>query len=370
MAPKVQVQPGFMPPGDDVMALVNEVGNSLKAILKNEQEVASLRKSESVATSDPQTVKTDGKKGSGEHVAEGSAQTLKAERSPAETSSSGGGVLPTKPSGMGKAEYSESSSSSASPSAMNKASPSASEGSPPSASGSPSAEGSASAGAPPGGDPSGAPPAGDPSAPAGGEAPAAAPSFQELVQMYSQLPPEDLQAHMAAIEQAAQAQGGGAGAPPAGPAAPGADMGAPPVGGPGPSAMPPPPPPPPSPSAGPGMPPPMGKSEAAGYMAELKKTQDQVGAIAEALTAVLTLPKRKSATGLSIIPMQKSEAPPASAKLSFEELKKNPSALHAELKKMTMPTSELKKSERDLVTDFYCRRISVEELAPLFQDKK
>lgn len=114
----------------------------------------------------------------------------------------------------------------------------------------------------------------------------------------------------------------------------------------------------------------MGKSEAAGYMAELKKTQDQVGAIAEALTAVLTLPKRKAVDGLHIVPFQKSEAPLAAATPSFEELKKNPAALHAELKKMTLPDSSLKKNERDLVTDFYCRRISVEELAPLFQVKK
>ena len=135
----------------------------------------------------------------------------------------------------------------------------------------------------------------------------------------------------------------------------------PPSAGPGPGAGGP----PPSPDM-----PPMGKAEAAGYMAELKKTQDQVGAIAEALTAVLTLPKRKAMDGLHIVPFQKSEAAPASARPSFEDLKKNPSALHAELKKMTMPDSELKKSERDLVTDFYCRRISVEELAPLFQVKK
>ncbi len=377
MAPKVQVQPGFLPPGDDVMALVNEVGNSLKAILKNEQTVADLKKSEKVATSDPQTLQPGGGKGSGEHVATSDPQVGlgKAERSPIETSSSGGGRLPVK-----KGEYSESSSSSSSPSGSPSASPFAKgEGSPhspsASASGSPSGSPSAGEGAPPEGSPEGAPPAGDPSAPAGGEAPAAAPSFEELVQMYSQLPPEDLQAHMAAIEQAAQSQAGAApgapgapaggppgmpGAPPAGPG-PSAGAMPPPSAGPGPSA--------PPPGAPPDMPP-MGKSEAAGYMAELKKTQDQVGAIAEALTAVLTLPKRKAMDGFHIVPFQKSEAAAVSARPSFEELKKNSSALHAELKKMTMPDSDLKKSERDLVTDFYCRRISVEELAPLFQVKK
>jgi hypothetical protein len=176
-----------------------------------------------------------------------------------------------------------------------------------------------------------APPA-DGAPPADAQAPAAGPSFEELVQMYSQLPPEDLQAHMAAIEQAAQSAGGAPGAMP------------PPSAPPSAGAMPPPSAPP---SAGPGMPP-MGKSERDDMLAELKKTQDQVAAVAEAVSAVLTMPKRKSMTGLNIIPYQGGDLKKSeTARASFEDLKKNPAALHAELKKMTMP-----------------------ELAPIFQEKK
>lgn len=113
----------------------------------------------------------------------------------------------------------------------------------------------------------------------------------------------------------------------------------------------------------------MGKSER-DFAADMKKMEEQLGAVAEAVTAIVTMPKRKAVNGLSIIPMQKSEAEVKTTKPSFEELKKNHSALHAELKKMTMPESGLSKSERDLVTDFYCRRIGVEELAPLFAEKK
>lgn len=358
MAPKVNVQPGFMTPGDDVMALVAEVGNSLKAILKNEEAMgkplAKSNGSETVATSDGQTIKEGGAKGSGEHVATSDPQTI----NKGETSSSGGGMLPTK---------------------MTKASPSAGdEGSPPSAGGSPSAdaggppmEGSASAGMPGEGDPSGAPPAEGAPPDAQAQAPAAGPSFEELVQMYSQLPPEDLQAHMMAIEQAAQGAAGGApggapgmGAPP--------DAGMPPGGG---GGMPPSAPPspgmgaPPSAPPSPGMPP-MGKSESY-FAAELKKTQDDLGKVTEALTAVLTMPKRKAINGLNIIPYQgdlkKSEP---TARPDFATLKANPAALHAELKKMTMPDSELSKKERDLVTDFYCRRIGVDDLSVIFTEKK
>lgn len=355
MAPKVQVQPGFMPPTDDVMSLVNEVGSALRTILKNEQDSAGkpLAKSEGehVATGDPSTVKPGGDKGA-PNVKTGDPQVGlgKGEASPG----SGGQMLPVKKG--------EESGGAPSPSASAGGEDSASAGGPPG--GSPSADE---------GSPSGAPPAeGAPGAGPGPEAPAAAPSFEELVQMYSQLSPEDLQAHMAAIEQAAQATAGAA------PGAPGAmpPGGAPPAG-PGPGAMPPPGPSAPSPGAGPGpsAPPPgappdpmLGKSEA-GFAAELKKTQDDLAKVTEALTAVLTMPKRKAVNGLSIIPMQKSETP-VSSKPTFEELKKNPAALHAELRKMTLPDSGLQKSERDIVTDFYCHRVDVNALAPLFAEKK
>jgi len=397
---KVQFQPGFLPPGDDIMALVSEVGDTLRSILKSEEDVGTaLRKSdggEHVATSDAQTIKEGGAKGSGEHVATSDAQTLKAEgsmsaeRSGAETTSSGGKRLPVKPSGMKKGSPSASESSSSS--SMAKGSPSASEssmskGSPsysasessmckgsPSEGSSPSAsagipEGSASSASegsamPPGdGSPSaddGAPPEGAPAegAPAEGmpgQEGAAGPSFEELVQMLSQLSPEDLQAHIAAAEQAQQMQSGGGnpgGMPPAGP----------PAGGMPPSAP---------PSAGPSAMPPMGKSEKDGVYAELKKTQDQLAAVAEAVTALVTMPKRKSINGLTFIPYQGGEMKKSEpARPSFKELKKNSAALHAELKAMTMPDSKLEKKERDMITDFYCRRISVDELAPIFDAKK
>lgn len=360
MASKIQVQPGFLPPTDDVMSLVNEVGSALRTILKNEQDGAGkpLAKSEGehVATSDPQTIKAGGDKGA-PHVKTADPQVGlgKAEVSGAESSGSGGAMLPVK-----KGEDS--------PGGSPSASPSASAGGEGSAGGPPGGSPSASAGGE--GSPSGAPPAeGAPGAGPGPEAPAAGPSFEELVQMYSALSPEDLQAHMAAIEQAAQAAAGAA------PGAPGAmpPGGAPPAGGPG--AMPPggapsaPPSPAPSaPSAPPAGAPPdpmLGKSEGT-VLAELKKTQADLAAVAEAVTALVTMPKRKAVNGLSIIPMQKSEAP-VSTKPSFEDLKKNPAALHVELRKMTLPDSGMQKSERDIVTDFYCGRVNVDALAPLFK---
>ncbi len=335
----VQVQPGFVAPGADVMALVQEVGQTLRSMLKNEQIASDLAKSEKVATSEGQTIKEGGKKGSGEHVATSEGQTLKAERSPTETSSSGGGKLPVK---KGSPSYSESSESS-----MSKASPSADEGAPGSEP-SPSAGGDAP---PPAGD-TGAPEApGDPAA--DGEAPAAVsgPSQAELVQMYAALPPEDLQMHIEAATQALQGQSGGAaGSPP--PAAPSA----PPMGAP---SMPP----PSAPPMG------MGKSEP-DYMAELKKTQDQVAAVAEAVAAIVTMPQRKAVTGLTFVPFQKSEAEVKSKRPSFESLRTNPKALHAELVKMTAQDSGLKKSDRDIITDFYMHRINVDELADLFTGKK
>jgi hypothetical protein len=115
----------------------------------------------------------------------------------------------------------------------------------------------------------------------------------------------------------------------------------------------------------------MGKSEAGfGFAAELKKTQEDLAKVTEALTTVLTMPKRKASTGINIIPFQKSEADAPVGRQSFAELKKNPAALHAELKKMTSCESTLKKSERDLVTGFYCHQVSVDELAPLFAEPK
>ena len=113
----------------------------------------------------------------------------------------------------------------------------------------------------------------------------------------------------------------------------------------------------------------MGKSEQAMFQ-ELKKSNEDLTKVVELLGRVITQPKRKSVNGIDFIPFQKSETPAPGAKPTFVELKADPVRLHAELKKMTDPSSPLQKSERDLITAFYCHNISVDGLAPLFQDKK
>jgi hypothetical protein len=281
------VQPGFVTPGEDVMALVRDVSATINDIIRNE---------------------------SGKPLAKSEEKS---------SPGSGGGMLPVK-----KGEGSESSSSSSS-SELAKASPPVEESS--------SSSSSLSEGTPADAPPADAPPADEGAAPG--------PSYQDLVQMYTEVGksnPQDLQAHAAAIQEALQSLQ----APPA--------PSAPPVN----SAP---------PSAGPAVAP-MGKSEQF-MLDELKKTQDQMGAIAETLRVIVSRPQRKAVNGISFIPYQKNEEP-AVAKLAFSELKKNAVAMHEELKRLTMPDSPLSKKERDLVNDFYCRRISVDALAPIFAEPK
>lgn len=229
----------------------------------------------------------------------------------------------------------------------------------------PAGDPSASAGPPPGG-PSGAPGPGGEQAPAG-------PSFEELVSLYSSLPPEDLEAHAAAMQQALQMKQGGQ------PGAPGAPPGAPPAG---------------PPSAGPSAPPMMGKQEVATATstgpvigldggggkgggtvathnpnigptkkseveemgAALAKAQKDLEALGHVIETILTVPQRKAVTtvgGIQFVPMRKSEtAPAASNKKPFEDLTK--AELHVALTEATRPTNtKLSKSERDVVSEYY-----------------
>jgi hypothetical protein len=236
---------------------------------------------------------------------------------------------------------------------------------PPSAEGNPDPSASASEpppSAPPSApttDPSaaGGPPPGDAGAP-GPDAGAAGPSFEELVTLYSQLPPEDFEAHAAAIQAAAQARSGGAGAPPAPPA------GAPPMAPPG------------APPSAPPMAPPSApafKSEDSKKLTDaistiegLKKSLDEQRQVIEALGKVVTTPQRRAVTGVTFIPMQKTEESATSQK-KFADMSK--SELHESLKTMTN-TPDLKKSERDLITDFYLGKVERKSLAVLFKETK
>lgn len=285
-----------------------------------------------------------------------------------------------------------------------KADPSAPpEGSSPGSIGSPegssssgsSSEGSSSEGSEggiPGGDPSAAPPAGDPSAaPAGpppgadpsaggpppgadpsaappgaeGQAPAG-PSFEELVSLYASLPPPDLEAHAAALQQAVAMKQGGAGGPPGAPPAgpPGASPSAPPFGkqevathnpnigtggtqggSPGNVET-------ANPNIGPTK-----KSEGEDKLASLTKTVEDLGKVIETM---LTVPQRKAQTGITYIPMRKSETQAApSAKKAFGDLTK--AELQVVLKTVTDPRNgKLSKSERDVVTEYCLNPASVD----------
>jgi hypothetical protein len=247
--------------------------------------------------------------------------------------------------------------------------PGAPSGAPPSAG--PPPDAGASAG-PPSGGPSGAPGPGGEQAPAG-------PSFEELVSLYASLPPEDLEAHAAAMQQALQMKQGGQ------PGAPGASPSAPPAGPPG-----------ASPSAPPGAPP-MGKQEVAtatstgpviglepgggtpGKVAthnpnigtkksevedlgeRLAKATSDLEKMGEVIQTMLTIPQRKAVTtvgGITIIPMRKSEPTVGAAKKPFEDLTK--AELHIALTEATKPTNnKLSKNERDVVSEYYTNPANV-----------
>jgi len=229
----------------------------------------------------------------------------------------------------------------------------------------------APAGPPPGADPSAAPPGAEGQAPAG-------PSFEELVSLYAALPPPDLEAHAAALQQAVAMKQGGAGAPPGAPPAgpPGASPSAPPAGPPG-----------ASPSA-----PPFGKQEVATHnpnigleagggtpgkvetanpnigptkkseedlLARLVKSEENFKALGEVVEKILTIPQRKAVTGLTIIPMRKTETPAPSAKKPFSDLTK--AELHKALVTATDPRNgKLSKAERDVVTEYCLNPVSVD----------
>jgi len=169
------------------------------------------------------------------------------------------------------------------------------------------------------------------------------PSMEELVSLYAALPPEDFEAHAAAMQQAMAMKQGAA---------------------PGPQGMPPPgpgasPSPAPSPSA-----PPAFKSEKVDALeAELKKTQSELAAVAAAFEQVLTIPQRKAHTGIQYIQMQpvaKAEKP---AKKAFADLTK--SELHAACMEMTGAESKLTKAEREVITKFFVTPAKSEVLVAL-----
>jgi len=313
----------------ELLALVKEVSASLKTI--GAAELARMTKSEG-SSSEGSSFQKDGL------PPEGSASSASSEGSSSgslgsEGSASAGGMPPgadAPPAGPG----------------MEGSAPPAG---PPSA---PGAEGSA----PPAGMEGSAPPAGPPGAE--GQAPPG-PSFEELVSLYLSLPDADFEAHAAAFQQAAaQRQASGAqpgmegSAPPAGPSAPpaGPPMGkqevatndpniglAPGGGTPGKVA-----------TANPNI----GKSEADALMARLAKSESDLQAMGKVLETVLTIPQRKAVTGMTIIPMRKSEAPVAPSKKAFADVTR--AELQGVLRVATHPSNtKLTKSERDVVTE-YC----------------
>lgn len=244
---------------------------------------------------------------------------------------------------------------------------------PPAASASPAAPpappADPSAGAPPTGDPASAPPA-DPAAsadPAAAAGSAGGDSVETLVAAYSQLAaqpggPEMLRAHFMALKQViAQTTGAvdpAASAPPA-PAAP-------PAAPPAPAATP--------DAAPPGLPPEgmqpdlamknekellekLGKAE--GELASMKKDVANMAVILEKFTRK---PERKGLTGKDVAALTKSEPVVVDpTKLKKDELNKK----LAEIAK----NPELKKSDRDLINDYFGRKVKVADLAPLFEKK-
>lgn len=238
----------------------------------------------------------------------------------------------------------------------------------------PDAASAAPAGPPPGMDPSaGAPPAGPEGAPAPGAegAAPAGPSFEELVSLYAALPPPDLEAHAAAMQQAMSMKQGASAAP----------GGAPPPAGASPSPA--------------GGPPPMGKGETVetadpniglkpgtgtpahvetanpnigptkkneADIADLKKTVEGIGQVLE---TILTAPTRKATTGITYIPMRKSEpAVGVPLKKSAGEMTRD--EVHAALTRVC-GTPKLTKAERAVVDEYYLNPGSVKltDLEPI-----
>lgn len=218
----------------------------------------------------------------------------------------------------------------------------------PSASASP--EGAPEEGVPADDGAGGPPPGGPEGAPEGAEG--GAPGVEELVQLYSQLPDDQFEAHFMAIQQVAEMkQGGGA--------EPSPEAGA---GGP----------PPPGPSASAGGPPPGGAPMA---MSEATKTEIEglkksVKLLTEALETVTNAPLRKSVTrwenGIAYIPYQGGVevAPAKPLKKSLGQLTK--SEIHERLKEVTADP-KLAKSDRELINGYYARSVGVDKLEKFFQ---
>ena len=334
----------------EILKLAGEVATSLKTIGAVELERMAKNEGSSSGSSSGSPEVSLGK-GSASYSSSSSEGSLGKGSIPAEGSSassegsSAGGMPPGGEGSSPSASSSEGSSAGGMP-------PPGGEGMPP-----PGAEGSA----PPGGM-EGAPPPGAEGMPPPGQegAPPAGPSFEELVSLYSALPPPDLEAHAAAMQQAmSMKQGGGMGGPP------GAEGSAPPGG------MPP-----------PGGAPPMGKQEvkthnpniglepgggtpghvetanpnigkSEGAVGDrLAKAEETVEVLVKVVDA-LSAPMRKAQTGITYIPYQgdlKKSEPGAPLKKSIGDMTR--AEVHAALSRVCA-TPKLTKAERDVVNEFY-----------------
>jgi hypothetical protein len=220
---------------------------------------------------------------------------------------------------------------------------------------------------------------------------AAALTPEALQAEYSKLAPEELDMH---IKAALAAKAVVAGAPDASAGAPGA--GAPPMGPPDASA-PPMAPPAAGPAAGAGAPPsppmpddPMAlKSELSaghkkanggqikagsslGKSESEKATEDKIAALealvksqaedtenlTKAIKHMLEQPLRKAVTSVAHLPKVEAEKAPLTK-----------ASINARLKELSMKP-DLKKSDRQLINDFYDGRVQADKLAPLFEDYK
>ena len=345
---------GFtMPNDDELAALVAEVTENINGIMKKEAD--KLAKSDSLSASE----------GSAGSFSKGSMSANE------ESSSSSSSFEKGSPSPEGSASPESVSASAGSPegSASPGGLPEGSEGSP----GSASASGE-----------EGAPPMGEEGAPGMDSAGEGAPSVEQLTQLFSQLPDDQLESYYVAIQQAiAQRSGGGeqpgaevppsAGAPgpsaaPAGP--PGADMGAPPgagmpPGGPEMGGMP--------PGGAPGMEeqPPMAMSEKfgelEGQVAELRKSNELLADVLDKLT---NTPMRKSVVryenGIAYIPYQGAvvAAGGQPMKKSLREMTK--AEITAKLNEVAKD-QKLSKADRQLINAYFDRAVTIDSLEKFFQ---
>jgi hypothetical protein len=166
-----------------------------------------------------------------------------------------------------------------------------------------------------------------------------------LVSLYSSLPPEDFEAHKAALAQAEQAK--------AGPAAPGASA---------------PPPAAPGSAGGPPMPPAM-KSESVQVknlekqIQELKKSLGEVTQVADSLAKLATVPQRKATTGVTFIPYQPMKKKEDSVK-SYKDMTE--SEFRKALSEKASSAS-LKKNERQMINKYCTGSVNRDAVAFLFE---